>query len=275
MSTPNDLTFGIRLARARAEKGLSVDDIAQRLNILKRHVIALEQENFEELPQFAFAKGFAINYAKLLKLDTNELGALFEARYPTHLRPKSATELQSPIQPMGTLHRSKTRPKINIWLILAVIGVLILAVMIFKTINAAKTPQSPQIAQEFTPSEQALGAGVDGLPPLPALPASGALPNAQLPALPSNTAPNAQTGELDFWVSNKKGVNIEVKDASGQVLMTGKQERGPYLVHGQMPLSITISPAEGVSLNFNKDKVDLKAYTNADGVATFRLPSAP
>lgn len=57
-------SFGAVLQQARKNKQISLDEVAAELFILKRHLQALENENFSEMPQAAFARGFAINYAK-------------------------------------------------------------------------------------------------------------------------------------------------------------------------------------------------------------------
>ena len=71
MTTPSSNTnfnaqgsFGAMLQQARKAKQVSLDDAANELFILKRHLQALENEDFSDLPQVAFARGFAINYAK-------------------------------------------------------------------------------------------------------------------------------------------------------------------------------------------------------------------
>ncbi|MGO1687913.1 MAG: helix-turn-helix domain-containing protein, partial [Psychrobacter sp.] len=62
-------SFGAMLQQARKTKKISLEEAAAELFILKRHLQALENENFSEMPQVAFARGFAINYAKFLDLD--------------------------------------------------------------------------------------------------------------------------------------------------------------------------------------------------------------
>ena len=72
-------SFGSMLQQARKSKQLTLDDAAKELFILKRHLQALENENFSDMPQAAFARGFAINYAKFLGLDPTKVAASFDA----------------------------------------------------------------------------------------------------------------------------------------------------------------------------------------------------
>ena len=79
-------SFGAMLQQARNTQQISLETAAAELFILKRHLQALENENFSELPQVAFARGFAINYAKYLRLDPNTVASAFDAAYPNELK---------------------------------------------------------------------------------------------------------------------------------------------------------------------------------------------
>lgn len=74
--------FGAQFKNARTEKGASLDEVAAELNILKRHLDAIERNDFDSLPQMAFTKGFVSSYAKYLKLDVKNVLAHFESIYP-------------------------------------------------------------------------------------------------------------------------------------------------------------------------------------------------
>ncbi len=83
-------SFGAMLQQARKDKQVSLEAASAELFILKRHLQALENEDFAELPQVAFARGFAINYAKYLKLDPNSVASAFDTAYPNELKARSA-----------------------------------------------------------------------------------------------------------------------------------------------------------------------------------------
>lgn len=63
-TSPN--SFGAQLSEARKKQNITLEEVAGELYILKRHLQALEAEDFAALPQAAFARGFAVNYAKYL-----------------------------------------------------------------------------------------------------------------------------------------------------------------------------------------------------------------
>jgi cytoskeleton protein RodZ len=64
---------GRTLARLRAERKLSVTDVAQRLKYGARQIEALEAEEFGKLPGATFVRGMVRGYAKLLEIDPEPL----------------------------------------------------------------------------------------------------------------------------------------------------------------------------------------------------------
>jgi len=59
---------GAALREARETLGMSVEEVAIRLKFSPRQITALEEENFEQLPQLAFVRGFVRSYARLLQI---------------------------------------------------------------------------------------------------------------------------------------------------------------------------------------------------------------
>lgn len=85
--------FGDLVSLARKRKKISLDKVAQDLVIKKEHLVALEQENWSELPEPAFIKGYIKSYAEYLGLDPDYALALYrrdfdETKYPKSRRPK-------------------------------------------------------------------------------------------------------------------------------------------------------------------------------------------
>lgn len=261
--------YGEMLTRARKQKVMSLDDAASELNILKRHVEAIEAEDYDALPQYAFARGFVGNYARLLGLDSDELVRQFEAGYPSTLRADKVEHIKAPVQPMGTLSRGKTQMKVNFGLILGVLAVIIFGVLILKMINSAKTTQTQTqntqtvLTNEATlsASEQAQGAAVGNAGS--AIGTGSALNTSSANSEPTAIVNSGTTSAvLDFWV--KSTTEIKVTDSSGNELMSGSQSRGSYQVTGTTPLTIVIAKPEQVDLNINKEPIRLAEHTTGD-----------
>ena len=113
LSSMGSHSFGATLKLAREQKNRTLDEAADHLYILKRHLQALEAEDFEALPQMTFARGFAINYAKYLGLDPAAIVKSFDSVYPEHLK-TNGSNIKTPLKPLGTLQRDSRRPSFRI-----------------------------------------------------------------------------------------------------------------------------------------------------------------
>lgn len=265
--------FGETLRQARTQKNLTLEEAAKDTFILKRHLQALEEENYEALPQATFAKGFATNYAKYLGLDAAAIGQQFEASYPSHLRPKSAKDIRSPLQPMGTLTReSRGGIKINPFFILGLLAAIGLGIFIFKTVNKAHndtttaTPASATSA--MTPQDQAKGAALNNTGS--ALSSTGsALPSAGTALSNAGSAVGSATtttSQLDVLV--KDATTVNVTDATGKALLQGEQTKGSYKVSGQPPFNVMIDNIKNVNMDMNKQPIKLSDYIPAGQTQT-------
>jgi cytoskeleton protein RodZ len=67
---------GAQLAAHRQSLGLTVEQVANQLNLAPRQIQALEADNYAALPGVVIARGFVRAYAKLIKLDPAPLVAL-------------------------------------------------------------------------------------------------------------------------------------------------------------------------------------------------------
>ncbi|MCK5647620.1 MAG: helix-turn-helix domain-containing protein, partial [Gammaproteobacteria bacterium] len=65
--------FGYQFKTARVAKNLSIDDVARKLHLDKKIILALESEDHTQLPVAAFVCGYIRNYAKLLKIQAEPL----------------------------------------------------------------------------------------------------------------------------------------------------------------------------------------------------------
>ncbi|MGE3304116.1 MAG: helix-turn-helix domain-containing protein, partial [Hyphomonadaceae bacterium] len=63
------LRAGAKLAQARAARGLSLDELADRLRVRRDYLEALEAMNVKVLPGRAYALAYIRDYAKELGLD--------------------------------------------------------------------------------------------------------------------------------------------------------------------------------------------------------------
>jgi cytoskeleton protein RodZ len=74
--------LGQTLRQARERRGLSVEEVADRLKLMPRIVRAMEQAAIGELPQAAYARGFVKAYGNLLELESDLVYAGMEDAWP-------------------------------------------------------------------------------------------------------------------------------------------------------------------------------------------------
>src|SRR3546814_11449125 len=69
--------FGKRLKSAREKAGLSIQDVAERTRVPARHLVAIEEGRFQDLPALAYSSGFARSFAQAVGLDGAGIAAQF------------------------------------------------------------------------------------------------------------------------------------------------------------------------------------------------------
>lgn len=295
-TTPNSDThqpLGQRFREAREKMGLSIEQAAEKTFIMKRHLEALEANNFEQLPQPTFARGFAVNYGRFLGLDSAMVAQSFDSQYPSNLRQQHETIRHAP-QPIGTLQRDGHGGiKVNWFVIMGILAALALAFYIFSTVNKAHneadaTPTTNSV-QGINNQEQATGADLNNagsaIPttlPASGLPATGSAitgvaTDTTTPALQTASTVSVMTastpviagnGTLALWV--QKPTTMTITDANGQVLLSGEVPRGAKDLSGKAPFKISIQNVQNVSLDYNKQPIKLSDYAQ-NNQANFTL----
>lgn len=123
-------TAGSQLAAARAQMGLSLQQVADQLKLSQRQILALENNQFEDLPKMVIVRGFVRSYAKLLKLDPvaivdclpSESGA---GGLDADLRPTLATPFMESRTPFLGRQESNNNRKYLIGAALLAVGAVI------------------------------------------------------------------------------------------------------------------------------------------------------
>src|SRR5690606_31043023 len=73
LTAAEDASPGATLSRARTERGLSIDEVAQALRLSPRIVSALEEDAYERLPGPTYVRGYLRSYAQFLELPVHPL----------------------------------------------------------------------------------------------------------------------------------------------------------------------------------------------------------
>ncbi len=91
---------GSRLAQAREDRGLSVEQAARALHLPPRHIQALEADDYEKLPGPTYVRGYLRSYAQFLELPTDEIIASY-SRLPVAQQSVNLGKFAPPAQLSG------------------------------------------------------------------------------------------------------------------------------------------------------------------------------
>src|SRR5579859_1323913 len=112
--------FGDRLRREREMRGVTLDEISISTRISRRHLEALEREEFDNLPGGIFNKGFVRAYAKFLGIDEEQAVADYLAANSPEPQTEEAFPLNVPDKPA----RRSTQPVTSVILALLALGII-------------------------------------------------------------------------------------------------------------------------------------------------------
>jgi cytoskeleton protein RodZ len=285
---------GARLSEARQAQNLATADVARRLKLSVGQVEALEAGRFQDLPGPIFVRGFIRNYAKLVKLDPDELlQAAADSLPQAALRPEMPPSQNIPF-PGPTARRW---PRFAV-VIAVIVGLLAIYEFFYNEPPTTVATGSAEDARPAPPPAKARQPAQAAKPPLPKV---GAEPQADQPAAheeatapiarhaapaPPATAPAAiappvvvsrqerpvdpDEREVRFVFDEESWV--EVRDRNDRVIFYQLNASGTVRrVSGLPPLTIVVGNAHGVRMTYAGQPIDLARHTKID-VARLTLP---
>jgi cytoskeleton protein RodZ len=263
---PGDAAPGVgeELAKARAARGLSVADVAQQLKFAARQIEAMEQERFEALPSGTFARGMVRSYARLLKLDAENLVGRMAARVAV---PDNAEAVASTRRPIPITDSNRRTNMVYAALSVALLGVI--AVVAFEWqreradaarlsfVPAARLPAEPQrLASSSALPVEMTAANISPLP-------------AAEEARPAPPPPAEGNRRIDLKFDDASWVEIRGRD--GKTLLSQLNPAGSERsVEGKPPFSLIIGNAQHVRVSYEDRQVDLAPHVKVE-VARFTL----
>lgn len=222
------------LRSVRESKGLTLDEASRVTRIGKNYLVALEEGNFDKLPNPAYIKGFLRLYAGFLSLSGDQMVQRYERGLPAPLRPKVEPKVERPV--FEAMERAKLGGH-GRWVIpLVLLGLVITAALFLSDGEERPAPVPP-------PRQEAPRPAPVQAPVLPPRSSATALPTAapaKVEPLPPLPAGDKQSGIIlrlrfnqDSWLSItiddsisqrydlKAGDIIEWKGAKSFVLDVG------------------------------------------------------
>jgi cytoskeleton protein RodZ len=268
---------GAELAAARAALGLSIAEVAQQLKFAARQIEAMEQDRFEDLPSGTFARGMVRSYARLLKLDAEELVGRMAARVAV---PDNAAAVASTRRPIPITDSARRTNLVYGALSVAILGVIAAVALEWQRerssaerlsfVAPAREPKAlaePQRLAAASPAAPTVSAPVEMEPAqLASLPAA----RESAPAKPSPSAPLAE-GNRRIVLKFEGQSWVEIRGSDGKALMSQLNPAGSeQAVEGRPPFKLIIGNAQQVRLSYEDRQIDLTPHVKVE-VARFTL----
>src|SRR5258708_28010935 len=250
---------GRMLAQLRAERKLSIADVAQRLKYGVRQIEALEAEEFDKLPGATFVRGMVRGYAKLLDTDPEPVLSALEQQY-------IPGEIDLDLRDKGIPFARSGKRGTPTYLALSVVALLVVAGVLSEW-RAGAFPWAR--FESSTPAPQAQSKAPPAIPPA-APPAP--IEVAAAPPLSVVETPPAQVqqpsaggggvvGGARIRLEFDRESWVEIRDREGKALVSQLNPAGSRrIVLGRPPLSLVIGNGAAVRLTYNDKPVDLKPY---------------
>ncbi len=252
---PENLSPGRTLAAARAARGLSVEDVADRLKFAPRQIEALEADDYGALPGAAIIRGMIRGYARMLELDGAALIDLQRS-----ISPDAELHDRRMHVPFDTGSRRPTRLRLILGGLVALALAAVAGDWALRQREAAVAARVQTVVAEPAPASEIA-------PPLPTA-AENPAPAAPEAAIP---APAGAKRMLRVELQFKADSWVEAKDPAGAVLTAQIHPAGAKrVIEGKPPLSLVIGNASGVQVRFDGKDVDLAPHTRV-GVARLKL----
>jgi len=282
------------LSNERVKRGLSLQEVADRLKLSRKQLEAIENDEYDKLPGPAFARGFVRNYAKLLGLDVALLNASLDAHLPMPpVNPPVADTAPAAPAPAA----SSRSPAVNPTLIkgaLALLVLLLAAGVGYRLLTqGASTPATPPLAAPavesalpqaaLNPEPASSAAPVSAAPSVDSKPAELKPEPAKLEALavapvkpaevkPAEAKPTStdtstaqaavsDTGAGELVLNAREKAWVSVIDAKGKKLLYDQITGEKRISGGTPPYKLIIGNAPQVELNYKGQAVPLADKT--------------
>ena len=147
--------LGLLLRHYRETAGLEVRQVAEELCLPFTVIQALEDENFQNLPEAPYVRGYLRGYAKLASMDGKELVAIYESMRPRKNENLRKNDIITPTYPVQDAkeQQSQQAKHTSKRALVVLVGVLLLSLLIFgissnETVQTATMGIWQQFSQE-------------------------------------------------------------------------------------------------------------------------------
>ena len=283
---------GYLLRQAREERGLSQMEAARDLHLTSKVINAIEEDNFELIPSFVFARGYIRSYARHVGLDGQSLVAAFDTVYgvPDHgAKPISGVG-------KGGLQSKPSDTWVKVISIVFVIGLLAASIVWWQSQNGSLT--LPQLTSETVEafSSDVVGGGDDNIDlallSIAQSDVGETMPAEEAPPEVNAVAEVSTVAEVDVVAQDdkeqvsiavadvdvlgpgqarlvmvfEKDCWVEIKDGNGKMILSDLYSAGDTIDQVvTSPIEVLLGRSSGVStMTFGGKIIDLEPHTRKD-----------
>ncbi|MEI4715188.1 RodZ domain-containing protein [Bacillus cereus] len=242
--------LGQKLKKAREAKGLSIDQLHEITKIQKRHLVAIEEGNYDVLPGAFYARAFIKQYADAVGLNGEELLVEHQSTIPQSEKrevPQVSTgqKTQETMQKSSSWPIADHMPKILVALLVIAVGVVIW--FVFQALTGKDDEKVPSAQSEKIEVQKAKDSPLDtkkdevkAEEPKKEEPKKEEPKKEEQPAQPTGqqevkvvgTTGKVSTLEihnnktLELELSGKGASYVDVKDDAGNVILNATVQEG-------------------------------------------------
>ncbi|MDA2383027.1 DUF4115 domain-containing protein [Bacillus cereus] len=242
--------LGQKLKEAREAKGLSIDQLHEITKIQKRHLVAIEEGNYDLLPGAFYARAFIKQYADAVGLNGEELLVEHQSTIPQSEKrevPQVSTgqKTQETMQKSSSWPIADHMPKILVALLVIAVGVVIW--FVFQALTGKDDEKVPSAQSEKIEVQKAKDSPLDtkkdeakAEEPKKEEPKKEEPKKEEQPAQPTGqqevkvvgTTGKVSTLEihnnktLELELSGKGASYVDVKDDAGNVILNATVQEG-------------------------------------------------
>lgn len=250
-------TPGSLLLAQRETLELSLQHVADELNLTMHYVRALESDSYDKLPGDVFVKGYIRSYARLLGLDPDQMLEIYR-EFTTH----KLARKEEAIKRHARRRMDKNRP----WIIVSGVAFVVVAVLLWllSTGNDSDTASADMEREAASVTGTIDASSIDAMPVFDAAPAADTSPAPVVEdqsGLTTLTWPGDDRVQLIFAQDS----SVEIEHRGGDETYREMHLAGEQLtIQGTAPFSIVLDNAPGVTLNFNGRQTDFSSNIKAD-----------
>ena len=269
---------GGRLRAARQAMNVECREVADALNLPLSMVQAIEDNDYAQMPNLVFARGYVRSYAKLLELDPEPLVQSFKMPQETvsATHPTATADATGDVKGRiaALLHDNPTPLVIGIAALCVVLLFALLGWLVFGGEESAPTTAAPRVqAPQSAAPGSAAQPDAASVQPAAAAPEPVAQPPSSAPLAPTTTATDAadtleatvvrmQAGDDVLQFDFTEECWVEIWSAGGDSLYRDLGRPGQRLrLLGTRPFRVQLGYAPGATMRFNDEAVALGPHT--------------